>query len=169
MRSAVPILTLGLLACMDSGSQPPQTDLVRARFPAGGIADVIEIDAADRLPLRKAELISPDGLATPAAYLSVTPSPSITSYHQFPNGPYAGNASGVGNIAAGVPLSALSTGAPQQRAEVLTMISIASIPLPDPVEYRQDWRSYRIRLGFGDPPGEVEIRELVAPQPPPGG
>ena len=49
------------------------------------------------------------------------------------------------------------------------MVSNASIPLPDPVAYGRDWRSYRIRLSFGDPPGEVETRELDAPEPPPGG
>jgi len=46
--------------------------------------------------------------------------------------------------------------------------SSASIPLPDPVEYRQDWRNYRIRLSFGDAPDEVETREVDAPEPPPG-
>jgi hypothetical protein len=49
------------------------------------------------------------------------------------------------------------------------MVSTASILLPDPVEYRRDWQGYRIRLGFGDPPGAVETRELPAPEPPPGG
>ena len=46
---------------------------------------------------------------------------------------------------------------------------IASISLPDPVEYLRDWRSYRIRLSFGDPPGETETREVAGPEPPPGG
>ena len=60
-------------------------------------------------------------------------------------------------------------GAPQQRAALLAMVSTASIPLPDPVEYRRDWRSYRVHLSFGDGPGEVETREVDAPEPPPGG
>jgi len=59
--------------------------------------------------------------------------------------------------------------APQQRTVFLVIVSTASIPLPDPVEYRRDWRSYRVRLGFGDAPGEVETREVDAPEPPPGG
>ena len=67
-----------------------------------------------------------------------------------------------------MPPLALTGGAPQQRAAFLAMISTASIPLPDPVEYRRDWRSYRVRLSFGDAPGEVETREVDAPEPPPG-
>ena len=68
-----------------------------------------------------------------------------------------------------VPSSAVTGGAPQQRAALLAMASTASIPLPDPVEYRRDWRSYRVRLSFGDGPSEVETREVDAPEPPPGG
>src|SRR5271165_3043664 len=167
MRAVFAILTIVLLAaCADGGLSPLPSDQVRVRFPAGGVVDVIEVDAVNRLPLRKAELIAPDGMATPASYLNVNPSPSITSYEGLPNGPYAGgDAFGVGNIASGVPLPAVTGGAPQQRAAFLAMVSSASILLPDPVEYRQDWRNYRIRLSFGDPPGEVETREVAAPEP----
>jgi len=49
------------------------------------------------------------------------------------------------------------------------IVSSASIPLPDPVEYRRGWRNYRIRLSFGDAPDEVETRKVEAPEPPPGG
>jgi len=169
MQAVFAILTIVLLAaCADDGLSPLASDQVRVRFPAGSVVDVIEVDAVNRLPLRKAELVSPGGQAAPASYLNVNPSPSITSYQGMPNGPYAGDAFGVGNIAAGIPPSALSAGAPQQRAAFLAMISTASIPLPDPVEYRRDWRSYRVRLSFGDAPGEVETREVDAPEPPPG-
>jgi hypothetical protein len=50
--------------------------------------------------------------------------------------------------------------------ELLAMVSTASTPLPDEVAYRREWRSYRIFLGFGDLPGEVERRVLRAPEPP---
>src|SRR5208282_198658 len=130
MRSLVPILTFLLLtACAEGGLPPLPIDQVRARFPAGGVVDVIEIDAVDRLALRKVELIAPDGQATPAPYLTVNPSPSVTDYQDFATAP---------------------------------------IPLPDPVEYRRDWRNYRIRLSFGNSPDEVETREVTAPEPPPG-
>jgi hypothetical protein len=61
------------------------------------------------------------------------------------------------------------TGAPQGDATLLEMVSTASIPLPDEIEYRRDWRSYRIFLSFGDLAGEVERRVLPAPEPPPKG
>ena len=169
MRGVVAILMIVLCAaCADGGLPPLAGDQVRVRFPPGGVVDVIEVDAINRLPLRQVELVAADGQATPAAYLNVNPSLSVTSRQGLPNGPYAGDAFGVGNIAAGIPPSALSAGAPQQRAAFLAMISTASIPLPDPVEYRRDWRSYRVRLSFGDAPGEVETREVDAPEPPPG-
>ena len=170
MRGAIYFLTPVLLAaCAESGLPALPDDQVHARFPPGGVVDVIEVDAIDRLPLRTVELIAPDGQATPATYLNVTPSPSVASDQQFPNGPYAGTTFGVGNLAAGVLLlPALTGAAPQQRVVLLAMVAAASIPLPDPVEYRRDWRNYRIRLSFGDPPGEVTSRELAAPEPPPG-
>jgi hypothetical protein len=53
------------------------------------------------------------------------------------------------------------------QEQVLTTVSVAAIPLPDPVAYRRAWREYRIRLGFGIPPGEVRNVEIPAPPPPP--
>jgi hypothetical protein len=170
MQAVFAILTIVLLAaCADDGLSPLPSDQVRARFAPGGVIDVIEVDAVNRLPLRRAELVSPDGQATPASYLNVDPSPSVTSYQGMPNGPYAGDALGVGNIAPGMPLPAVTGGAPQQRVTFLVIVSSASIPLPDPVEYRRDWRNYRIRLSFGDAPDQVETREVNAPEPPLGG
>jgi hypothetical protein len=169
MQTVFAILTIALLtACAESGPAPLAGDQIRVRFPAGGVVDVIQIDAINRLPLRKAELIAPDGQATAASYLNVNASPSVTSYQGLPSGPFAGEAFGMGNIAAGSPPPALAWAAPQQRAAFLAMVSDASIPLPDPVEYRRDWHGYRVRLSFGDPPGEVETREVAAPQPAPG-
>ena len=59
MRGVVSLLLAAILlaACADSGL-PPVTDQIRARFPPGGVVDVIEVDAIDRLPLRKAELVT---------------------------------------------------------------------------------------------------------------
>jgi hypothetical protein len=166
-RSVLSILSFVLLAaCGDSGLAPVPSDQVRAWFPPGGVVDVIEVDTVNHLPLRSAELIAPDGQATPASYLTVNPSPSATFDQAFPNSPYAGAAPGAGNLTAG--LTTLSTGAPQQQVTLQTMFSSASLPLPDPVEYRREWRNYRIRLDFGIPPGETETRELPAPEPPAG-
>jgi hypothetical protein len=168
MRIGASFLTLALLAgCgAESGLSPLPTDQARARFPPGGIVNSIEIDAVNRLPLRTAELVAPDGQATAASYLHVDPSPSVTFYQRQMDTPYEGNAFGIGNIA---PVPAVVAGAPQGDAKFLAMVSTASIPLPDEVEYRRDWRSYRIFLSFGDAVGEVERRILPAPEPPPKG
>jgi len=168
MRAAAFMLTLALVAACapESGLAPLPSDQVRARFPPGGVVNSIEIDAIDRLPLRTAELVSPDGRATPASYLHVNPSPSVTFYQRQIDTPYEGNLSGIGNV---TPVPAVVTGAPQGDAQLLAMVSTASIPLPDEIEYRRDWRSYRIFLSFGDLAGEVERRVLPAPEPPPKG
>ena len=165
MRIAAALL---LTACgAESGLAPLPTDQVRARFSPGGVVDVIEVDAVDRLPLRTAELVGPDGEATPAFYLHVNPSPSVTYYQRSADSPYGGTTFGTGDLAAGVPFPADLAGAPQGNATLLAMVSTASIRLPDEVAYRREWRSYRIFLSFGDLAGEVERRVLPAPEPPP--
>jgi hypothetical protein len=165
--SVVSILSFVLLAaCDEGGLAPVPSDQIRAGFPPGGVVDVIEVDTVNHLPLRSAALIAPDEQVTQASYLTVNPSPSATFYQAFPNSPYAGAAAGAGNLTAG--LTTLSTGAPQQQVTLQTMFSTASLPLPDPVDYRREWRNYRIRLDFGIPPGDTETRELPAPEPPPG-
>jgi hypothetical protein len=168
MRAAAFLLLLAVVsACASEGGLAPlPTDQVRARFPPGGVVNSIEIDAVDRLPLRTAELVAPDGQATPASYLHVSASPSVTFYQREIDTPYEGNVSGIHGSAL-VP--GVVTGAPQGDAQLLAMVSTASIPLPDEIEYRRDWRSYRIFLSFGDLAGEVERRVLPAPEPPPKG
>jgi hypothetical protein len=167
MRAAFLLTLAFVVACgPESGLAPLPTDQVRARFPPGGVVNSIEIDAIDRLPLRTAELVAPDGQATPASYLHVSASPSVTFYQRQIDTPYEGNLSGIGNVG---PVPAVVSGAPQGDAQLLAMVSTASIPLPDEIEYRRDWRSYRIFLSFGDLAGEVERRVLPAPEPPPKG
>lgn len=170
MRAAVLLILALVTACADeSGLQPLPIDRVHARFPVGGVADVIEIDAIDRLPLRSAELVAPDGEATPATYLHVEPSPGVTFYQRSFDSPVAGSAFVIAERASGTPFPGDIAGAPQGGARLLAMASTASIPLPDEVAYRRDWRSYRIFLSFGDLAGEVERRVLPAPEPPPKG
>ena len=98
----------------------------------------------------------------------MNPSPSATSYLAFPTSPYAAIPTGGGNLTTGLTPT-VSTGSPQQQVTLQTVVSTASLPLPDPVDYRREWRDYRIRLDFGIPPGETETREVAAPEPPPGG
>ena len=168
-RSLPSILLFTLLAaCGDAGLAPVPSDQVRASFPPGGVVDVIEVDTVNHLPLRSAGLIAPDGQVTQASYLTVNPSPRATSYLALPTSPYAATATGVGNLTAGLTPT-VNTGSPQQQVTLQTVVSTASLPLPDPVDYRREWRDYRIRLDFGIPPGETETREVPAPEPPPGG
>jgi hypothetical protein len=171
MRFVIPQLALAVLAgcSVESGLSPLPTDQVRARFPAGGIVNAIEVDAVDRLPLRSAELVAPDGEATSASYLHVDAAPGVTFYQRVIDVPYATNLIGVGSRAPGTPFPSDINGVPQGNARLLAMVSAASIPLSDEVAYRRDWRSYRIFLSFGDPPGEIERRVLPAPEPPPKG
>jgi hypothetical protein len=171
MRFVAGLLLLGLMAaCADESGPPPlASDQVRAYFPSGGLVNAIEVDATNRLPLRSAELVDPDGQATAASYLHVSDDPGVTYYQRFFISPYVGNAVGIGNMAVGTPLSLDIGGAPQGSIRLLAMVSTASIPLPDEIAYRRDWRSYRIFLSFGDLAGEVERQVLPAPEPPPGG
>src|SRR5215469_8163580 len=162
LGSLIAMIVLG--ACTEGGLPPMATDQVRTRFPPGGVVDVIEVDTIDRLPLRKAELVAPDGRVTPASYLNVNPSPSVTLDQEFAAISYAGYSLGSGNLVPGAAASGLATSGAPQRVTLLAMVSTASIPLPDPVEYRRDWKGYLIRLAFGDPPGNVETRELAAPE-----
>ena len=163
------VLFAAAAACADSGLPALPGDQIQAGFPPGGVVDVIQVNAINRLPLRTAELIAPDGHATPASYLTVNPAPSFTSYQQFPNRLYPGSGFDVGMITAAAPATPLTGSAPQQRVTFFKMVANASIPLPDPVEYRREWRSYRIRLTFGTAPAETEVEEVAAPEPPPGG
>ena len=112
---------------------------------------------------------SADGQATAASYLHVSDDPGVTYYQRFFISPYVGNAMGIGNLAVGPSVSLEFGGAPQGSIRLLAMVSTASIPLPDEIAYRRDWRSYRIFLSFGDLAGEVERQVLPAPEPPPGG
>jgi len=168
MRAAAPLLLLAVMsACAPEGGLTPlPSDQVRVRIPPGGAVNSIEIDALDRLPLRTAELVAPDGQTTPASYLHVNPSPGVSFYQRRIDTPYEGTAFRIDNVA---PVPSIVAGAPQGAAELLTMSSTASIPIPDEVEYRREWRGYRIFLSFGDVAGEVERRVLPAPEPPPKG
>ena len=152
-------------ACASTGPPVP-TEPVRASFPPGGVVNVIEVDAVDRLPLRQAELIAPDGHASAASSVTANPAPTQNFYQQFPVGPYSSADFGVSSIGSNALSPGVVGAAPQTQTQLLALVSTASIPLPDPVAYRRDWQKYRIRLRFGDPP-QVETREIAAPAPPP--
>lgn len=164
MRRTLSLIPLLLVAaCEGSGPAPLPVDQVTASFPPHGITDVIVIDASDRLPLRAATLIAPDGGTVPADGIDVNARPRSDHRLGTRTDPTHG---GIGDLA--------QTGPPiipaiQSQGQLLTTISKASITLPDPVAYRHDWQHYRIRLDFGVPPGAVETQEIAAPEPPAAG
>src|SRR5436305_5294372 len=78
------LLPLWLIAgCAGGGPLPPgpieTTEGLRASFPTGGLADTIVIDAIERLPLRGAVLIAPDGTAIAAIGIDVADSPRVAT------------------------------------------------------------------------------------------
>jgi hypothetical protein len=172
--AGLPILLLLLAACSDTGPAPLPNDQIRAGFPPGGIANQIEITAIDRLALRGAELVSPDGHVTPAISVTANPAPTDVFTQQSLGVTYAAPKFGVTSVGVGgltniapSPVTPKPVGAaPQTETRVLAILSTASIQLPDPAAYDRDWQRYRIRLRFGNPP-EVETREIAAPSPPP--
>lgn len=158
------LLSLLLVAaCEGSGPAPLPVDDVTVSFPPHGITDVIVIDATDRLALRAAMLIAPDGGTVPADGVDVNARPRSVSGLWAATDP---THVGLGDLTLSGPPIIPSI---HSEGQLLTTISKASITLPDPVAYRRDWQRYRIRLDFGTPPGAVETREIAAPAPPAGG
>ena len=175
MRRLVPaLLPLFLVAACDAGgtaSPAPATTAtaVQAGFPRGGLADTITISAVERVPLRAAELVAPDGSATPANWIDVKNSPSVATGQRVANNPWDTAVTGSSAAAALTNQDAEAGATLQGRVQFLGTISTAEIALPDPVAYRRDWTSYRIRLTFGTPPNDVATSEIAAPEPPPPG
>jgi hypothetical protein len=173
MRRVLTVLLLLLLiaGCEGGGGPPPglpgTTAQLYAGFPRGGIADTIVIKSVERLPLRAAELLSPDGTATPASSIDIAASPSFAAGQRVAGDPWRNSLSGNGSAAALDLQHTEAAAALGSREHLLATVSSAEIALPDPVIYRRNWGHYRIRLTFGTPPGEVETREIAAPRPPP--
>ena len=177
MRRVLPmllplLLPLVLAAGCDGGGLPPgpagpvgTAAQLRAGFPLRGLADTIEIDVVDRLPLRTAELVAPGGAVTPAGNIDVAASPRIASGQWTAGDPWRSALLG-GGSALSMP-DANAGAALHSEQQLLATVSTAEITLPDPVAYRRDWARYRIRLTFGTPPGDVETREIAAPAPSP--
>jgi hypothetical protein len=167
MRRLLLILPSLLFVAGCTGAPPPVAlpgPHVTIGFPAGSVVNVIKIEVVDNLPLRAAELVAPDGAATPAGWLDVRRDAQETS------GQYAVDTAwhNPAFAAAGPVLpNTNSTATNLSHDTLLLMTADAEITLPDPVVYRRDWQRYKIRLTFGAPDGPT-IRELAAPQPPPG-
>ena len=166
------LLPLVLIAGCEGGGAPSPgplgpTEELRVGFPKGGLADTIAIDAIERLPLRAATLVAPDGTATAASSIDVADSPRFATGQWVAGDPWRNALAGGGAAAALMPHPEAGASL-QGQQQLLATVSTAAIALPDPVAYRRDWRKYRIRLTFGTPPGETETRNIAAPEPLPG-
>jgi hypothetical protein len=170
MRRFLPaLLPLLLIAACQDGGAPPTAPVaqLRAGFPRGAVLDAIQIDAVDRLPLRAAALVAPDGSATPASDIDIVKNPRAGVGQRAAEAAWQ-DAVSASNAALALTMPNAEAGAAlRSQTQLLATASSATIPLPDPVAYRRDWTRYRLRLGFGTPPGEVQTREIPAPEPPP--
>ena len=166
MRGSASLAILALLTgCGGGGPAPLPTGRITAYFPAGGVADTIVIDVVDRLALRRAELVAPDGQTTAATSIAARPA-SDSAALALPTGAYASGGAALGAVVGNPPNTGAVGAAVQTQSRLLTTVSTAAIGLPDPIAYRRAWQQYRIRLRLGDPPG-AETREIVGPEPPP--
>jgi hypothetical protein len=148
VRSALPkfvVPALLLLGGCGEGTVPPSAPLERITAEFAALSDVIVVTAVDRLPLRSAELVDPEGERTPAYSLDVSSSPMVEpstaeqALRQTPGMPY-------------------------QVTNVNAMVATALIRLPDPTRYAKSWQQWRVELKLGDPGDE---RDLTLPAPAP--
>ena len=176
MRRALPFVSLLVLAaCFDGGvllpAEPPGAPTaapqVHVGFAPGGLADAIVVDAVERLPLRAADLISPGGPITPASSIDTDATPRFAAGQRVAADPWRSTLSGSSGPTLSMIQNEGAGAAYQSRQQLLATVSNATIVLPDPVAYRRDWQRYRVRLVFGNPPGDSETRLLPAPGPPP--
>lgn len=169
MRRRWMILPPMMLLAACAGGPPPAAGPqpgVRAEFPPGGLSGVIRVDALDRLPLRTAELVAPDGSTTPANSIDAEANPSTANGQSSLSDPWRN--SELGNPPDSLPGGSGIEPAARSEARLLLTVSTAAITLPDPVAYGRDWQHYRIRLGFAAAGNRLDIREIPAPAPPPG-
>jgi hypothetical protein len=157
MRKTIAALIV-LSACSNGAPTEPQT---HADFVPN--SNAIEVVVNDPRPVHSIRLISPDGDVISAAdihtertvYPGYSPGPSLgLGFGGFSSsGGGGGFGSGVGF---GLPLGG---GEPAAARSITT----ATISLPDPAAYRQNWQRYHIEVQIGDP---QSILMLDAPQPP---
>jgi len=155
-----------VVGCEDGG--PPQSGAapqVHVGFPRGGIVDTIVVDTVDRLPLRAADLIAPDGTATAASSVQAEGSPRFANGQYVVNDPWQSALMGTAGKAVMATQHTSGGAALYGQEQLLATISSADIPLPDPIAYKRDWTRYRIRLTFGTAP-DLDTRLMPAPQPP---
>jgi hypothetical protein len=140
-------LLLPFLASCGEGTVPPGGPLERVSIAFTGLNDVIVVTAVDRLPLRSAVLVDPDGERIAAYSLDVSSSPVVEP--------------------SPTELVLGSPGVPYKVTQVNAMVATALIRLPDPTRYAKSWEQWHVELQLGDPgSGERDVT-LPAPAPRP--
>lgn len=142
-RVAVVLL---LLAGCGEGTVPPSGPLERITAAFGPLSDVIVVTAVDRLPLRSAVLVDPDGERVPAYSLDVASSPVVEP-------------------SAAEQALMETPGMPHQVTQVNAMVATALIRLPDPTRYAKSWQQWHVELRLGDPGSGESDLTLPAPAP----
>jgi hypothetical protein len=172
MRHTLTLLLLALAACSSyQGASTPSTANVAARFPLGAEANVIQVTVTDRQAARSAELLLPDGTVQPAYSLDAERAPLPDPGYGGGGGIIPGFGLGIGGgsggvgVSSGIGLIFPAIGAATSRTSSDQTVTRAYIRLPDPVRYRAQWQSAKIRVRVGDPP-DVHYLELAAPPPP---
>lgn len=153
---------LALAAC--AAPEPPRPTMGAGFDPA---AATIQIAVRDKLPLRAATLVLPDGHEVAAREITVSPPPKSRERSERPGvgvGATGGSSSGV-DTAVFIDLP-ISLDFLRRKTAPSTLIeSRARIPVGDGAIYRRDWAASHLKLKLGDPPGEVREIELPAPAP----
>jgi hypothetical protein len=147
-RGTALLIALLLTNCAGADVFPQlPTETATASFERRGLSDVIVITTIDRLALRSAVLVAPEGERTPAYSLDVTASP-------------------VDPPPLGEAVLMTTPGSLRPVTRINAILSVARVRLPDPVHYGNSWRQSRIELHLGDPGGGERDVILPAPAPP---
>lgn len=153
-----------LAACSGDGgdiTRPVSAEFAPADTETAGAA--IEVTVEDRQPVETAELVAPDGSATPAHQIDRSrivehgaAQPSIGV------GVFGGSSGRVGGgVGIGFPMG--SSGSYDRVID-----SRALIRVPDMAAYRQGWQDWKIRIRLGTTETNERVMEIPAPRPPEG-
>lgn len=152
---AIVLLFFSLGACSSEGTpRPPELapGSIDAQFPPGGAVDVIEVTMRDRVAARSVALVGPTGLAQHAYALEAAPQRSLQRQY--------------GDLPARASPQFGIRGAPRTTSSAGEIVTTAFIRVPNVLDYRRNWRDYRIRIEFGSSP--EALRAVEVPAPPPG-
>src|SRR5262249_2801164 len=119
----------------------------------------------DRLPLRAAELVGPDGSTVKSDSINVASAPAVRTGQSVANLSET-PLSGMSAAPVLTTTDALVNAALYGQVQLQARVSHADVALPGLVAYNRGGVNCRVRLSFGTPPAELATREVAAPEPP---